>query len=469
MIRGRERFLTRLYMLVDFLIIQVAFFVAWYIRFNFLEEQSISGTLPFNDYLIWNVVYSTVYIVIAFLIRVYEPKRKAKFATEVFRISQAHVISIFVLLSILFTLKVIDISRVFLAIYVLTAIVFSLVYRYALKQVLRNLRRQGYNRQFVLILGAGSVGKKYVENLLNHPEYGMEVLGFLDDYRTEETKCEYARFRVLGKIGDLAKVLDEKIIDEVVIALPLTAFSKYQKIIANCEKAGVRVTIVPDFFDILPANPHFEKFGDLPIINIRDIPLDEIVNRVVKRGFDIVFSLLVIILISPLLLVIAIGIKITSPGPVFFKQERVGLNRRTFMMYKFRSMKIMDESASDTQWTVENDPRRTKFGTFLRKTSLDEFPQFFNVLIGDMSVVGPRPERPYFVDQFKEEIPKYMVKHQVRPGITGWAQVCGLRGDTSIEERINHDIFYIENWTQLFDIKIIFKTVVNGFINKNAY
>lgn len=469
MIRGREKFLTRLYMLVDFSIVQVAFFVAWYIRFYFLDEQRIGGTLPFNDYLIWNVVYSTAYIIIAFLTRVYVPKRKAKFATEVFRISQAHVISIFVLLSILFTLKIIDISRVFLAIYVLTAIIFSLIYRFALKQVLRNLRRQGYNRQFVLILGAGSVGKKYVENLLNHPEYGMEVLGFLDDYRTEETQCDYARFRVLGKIGDLAKVLDEKIIDEVVIALPLTAFSKYQNIITSCEKAGVRVTIVPDFFDILPANPHFEKFGELPIINIRDIPLDEIVNRVVKRGFDIVFSLLVLIFISPLLLIIAIGIKLTSPGAVFFKQERVGLNRRTFMMYKFRSMRIMEESDSDTQWTVENDPRRTKFGTFLRKTSLDELPQFFNVLIGDMSVVGPRPERPYFVDQFKEEVPKYMIKHQVRPGITGWAQVCGLRGDTSIEERINHDIYYIENWTQLFDIKIIFKTVINGFINKNAY
>lgn len=469
MIRGRERFLTKLYMLVDFLIIQVGFFVAWYIRFYILDEQGTVGTLPFNDYLLWNVVYSIAYLVIAFLLRVYVPKRKAKFATELFKISQAHLISIFVLLSILFVLKIIDISRGFLAIYVVTAIVISLIYRFTLKQILRNLRKKGYNQQFVLVLGAGSVGKKYVENLLNHPEYGMEVLGFLDDYRTEEAKCEYARFKILGKLGNLNKVLEEKIIDEVVIALPLTAFSKYQNIIASCEKAGVRVTIVPDFFDILPANPHFEKFGELPIINIRDIPLDEVVNRVVKRAFDIAFSLIVLILISPLLLFIAIGIKLTSPGPVFFKQERVGLNRRTFMMYKFRSMKIMDESASDTQWTVENDPRRTKFGTFLRKTSLDEFPQFFNVLIGDMSVVGPRPERPYFVDQFKEEVPKYMIKHQVRPGITGWAQVCGLRGDTSIEERINHDIYYIENWTQLFDIKIILKTVINGFVNKNAY
>ena len=251
--------------------------------------------------------------------------------------------------------------------------------------------------------------------------------------------------------------------------MPLTVFSKYHQIIVACEKAGVRVSIVPDFYDILPATPYFERFGDLPVINVRDIPLDEYINRVLKRIFDIAFSLCAILVISPLLLFIALGVKLTSPGPILFKQERVGLNRRTFYMYKFRSMKHMTVEDSNTQWTVENDPRRTKFGTFLRKTSLDEFPQFFNVLKGDMSIVGPRPERPYFVDQFKEEIPKYMVKHHVRPGITGWAQVCGLRGDTSIEDRIEHDIQYIENWTLLFDIKIIMKTIINGFINKNAY
>jgi exopolysaccharide biosynthesis polyprenyl glycosylphosphotransferase len=172
---------------------------------------------------------------------------------------------------------------------------------------------------------------------------------------------------------------------------------------------------------------------------------------------------------SPLLILIAIGIKFTSSGPIIFKQERVGLGRRKFMIYKFRTMKVVSDDSSNTKWTMENDPRRTKFGTFLRKTSLDELPQFFNVLFGHMSVVGPRPERPYFVEQFKEEIPKYMVKHHIRPGITGWAQSNGLRGDTSIEDRIKHDIFYIENWSFLFDIKIIWKTILNGFFNKNAY
>jgi Undecaprenyl-phosphate glucose phosphotransferase len=207
----------------------------------------------------------------------------------------------------------------------------------------------------------------------------------------------------------------------------------------------------------------------MPMINVRDIPLDLAGNRVAKRIFDIVFSLLAIIITSPIMLMVAIGVKLTSKGPIIFKQERVGLNRRTFQMYKFRSMRVLPEGVEDTGWTTENDPRRTKFGAFIRKTSLDELPQFFNVLAGHMSVVGPRPERPYYVDQFKEEIPKYMVKHHVRPGITGWAQTHGLRGDTSIEERIKYDIFYIENWSILLDIKIVLKTVVNGFVNKNAY
>lgn len=464
MIRGIERFLTKLYIIADFIILQVAFLFAWFLRFNIFKEEDIGNYLPISHYFIWNIVFSIVNILIAFLVRLYVPKRRMKFATEVSRIIQAHVYSALILLSILFTVKTVDISRIYLVIYFVTSLIATIIYRYVVKQSLRNIRRKGFNKQFVLILGAGSVGKKYMQNLLNYPEYGLEVLGFLDDSKEKGCSCE-----LLGELKDLEKILENYIVDEVVVALPLTVYDKYPTIISICEKAGVRVSIVPDFYDILPANPHFEQFGDLPIINTRDIPLDEFVNRIVKRAFDIVFSLVAIIITSPLLLVIAIGVKLSSPGPIIFKQERVGLNRRTFMMYKFRSMKHMPETISNTQWTVENDPRRTKFGTFIRKTSLDELPQFFNVLKGDMSVVGPRPERPYFVEQFKEEIPKYMIKHQVRPGITGWAQVCGLRGDTSIKKRIEHDIHYIENWTLLFDIKIIIKTIVNGFVNKNAY
>ncbi|WP_107839167.1 undecaprenyl-phosphate glucose phosphotransferase [Metasolibacillus meyeri] len=463
MIRGKERFITQLYMTTDFLFLQLAFILAWYLRFVVNPEEQ-GSYLPMSDYFTWHIIYAVSFLAIGFLIHLYIPKRKMKFAKEVSKVIQVQIYSMFVLLSVLFLMKTIDISRMFLVIYLLTGFFIIVTYRFFVKQFLRGMRKKGFNQQFVLILGAGSIGKRYIENLENHPEYGLQVIGFLDDYKQENRKQ-----KILGKIADLPTILENKIIDEVVIALPLTVFSKYDKIISICEKAGVRVAIVPDFYDVLPATPHFERFGDLPVINVRDIPLDEYVNRMLKRLFDIVFALCAIIITSPLLIAIAIGVKLTSPGPILFKQERVGLNRRSFFMYKFRSMKDMPTTASDTQWTVENDPRRTKFGTFIRKTSLDEFPQFFNVLKGDMSIVGPRPERPYFVDQFKEEIPKYMIKHHVRPGITGWAQVCGLRGDTSIEDRIEHDIQYIENWTLLFDIRIIFKTIVNGFVNKNAY
>jgi Undecaprenyl-phosphate glucose phosphotransferase len=468
MVRGKEKFLTQLYVGADFIIIQATFLVAWFFRFALMNEQA-GSYLPLSVYYFWNLIYSIIYIMVAFIISLYTPKRKNKFAVEVAKLSQAHLFSMFILLSVLFTVKNVNISRLFLIVYFILSLLAVIIYRYVVKQSLRNARSKGYNKQFILIMGAGSLGKKYFNNLLKHPEYGLEVIGFLDDHQTKNSGNEQHSRPILGKIGDLNQILSGTIIDEVIIALPLTAFPKYKEIIQVCENAGVRVSIIPDFYDILPATPNFEKLDDLSIINVRDVPLDEFVNKILKRMFDIVFSLVVIITISPILLIVSLGVKHSSPGPILFKQERVGLNRRTFYMYKFRSMRYMAESVSNTQWTVENDPRRTKFGTFIRKTSLDELPQFFNVLKGDMSVVGPRPERPFFVEQFKEEVPKYMIKHLVRPGITGWAQVSGLRGDTSIKDRIEHDIFYIENWTFLFDVKIILKTMTNGFINRNAY
>lgn len=207
----------------------------------------------------------------------------------------------------------------------------------------------------------------------------------------------------------------------------------------------------------------------LPVVNIRYIPLSNTFNALMKRTVDIIGSAVGIVVLSPLLLIIACLVKFTSKGPLIFKQERVGLRNETFMMYKFRTMKVQDEKEEKKAWTVKNDPRVTKIGKFLRKTSLDELPQLFNILKGEMSIVGPRPERPFFVEKFKEEIPRYMIKHQVRPGLTGWAQVNGYRGDTSIKKRIEYDLYYIENWTMGFDIKIMFMTFFKGFVNKNAY
>jgi exopolysaccharide biosynthesis polyprenyl glycosylphosphotransferase len=208
---------------------------------------------------------------------------------------------------------------------------------------------------------------------------------------------------------------------------------------------------------------------DIPIVDVRYVPLDNTFKKTQKRIFDFTLATLAIIFLSPIMIFTAIMVKITSPGPIIFKQERLGYNKQKFMMYKFRSMKVLDKEIEDTQWTNKNDPRRTKFGSFIRKTSIDEFPQFFNVFKGEMSLIGPRPERPIFVEKFRKEIPQYMIKHYVRPGMSGWAQVNGWRGNTSIKKRVEYDIYYVENWTMYLDIKIFIMTFINGFTNKNAY
>jgi Undecaprenyl-phosphate glucose phosphotransferase len=454
MIRKNERFLTQIYTFVDLLVMQVVFLFSWWLKFHsgLIDYEE---PLPIQTYFQWALVYATIAVLVGYFVALYSPKRKKTFSYEALKIIQIHLISFLGLLSVLFALKEVDISRAFLLIFLANNIVFIGLYRYSVKVGLKHFREKGYNKH---------------SNVLNHPELGYEVVGFLDDNSEEQViKLKNESKRILGEIDELESILSSIVVDEVIIALPLNAHAKYGKLINICEKVGVKVMIIPDFYDYLPAQPRFDNFAGMPLINVRDIPLDDFRNRVVKRAFDLLFALTAILITSPLLLLIAIGVKLSSSGPIIFKQERVGLNRRNFMMYKFRSMKVQTDDTSDTQWTTADDPRKTRFGTFIRKTSLDELPQFFNVLLGHMSVVGPRPERPFYVEQFKEEIPKYMVKHHIRPGITGLAQAKGLRGDTSIEDRIRHDIFYIENWSFIFDIKIICKTIFNGFINKNAY
>ncbi|MDQ0196802.1 undecaprenyl-phosphate glucose phosphotransferase [Paenibacillus wynnii] len=468
MIRRNQRFLTQIYMVADFVVIQMSFLAAWWLKFK-SGWMHFVNPLPVESYAYWSLIYGGISVLIGIVLSLYLPKRKKRFVDEFLKIFQVHIMSIFFLLGLMFFVKEIDISRAYLALYMGFLLLSIMLYRYVVKTMLKSLREKGFNRQYVLILGAGTLGKRFYNNLEQYPELGYEAIGFLDDYLTWDGIEEQRYKPILGTVDQLSGMLEMLPVDEVILALPLDAHSKYPSIIAACEKAGVRTLIIPDFFDYLPARPYFDNFAGMPMINVRDIPLDMAGNKMAKRVFDIVFSLFAIIMMSPVMLFVALGVRLTSAGAVIFKQERVGLNRRPFMMYKFRSMKMQQDGEEDTGWSTPEDPRRTRFGTFIRKTSLDELPQFFNVLMGQMSVVGPRPERPYYVQQFRGEIPKYMVKHHVRPGITGWAQSNGLRGDTSIEDRIKHDIFYIENWSLLFDIRIIFKTIRNGIKNTNAY
>ena len=292
-------------------------------------------------------------------------------------------------------------------------------------------------------------------------------MGILDDRVVAGT--EYRGIGVLGTIGSLSALLEVNHPDEIAITLGLSEYYKLERIVAMCEKAGVHTKFIPDYSKIIPTKPYTEDLLGLAVINIRHVPLSNTFNMMVKRAMDIVGSLICIVLFSPVMLITAALIKLTSPGPLIFTQERVGLHNVPFRMYKFRSMEVQTQSEEKKGWTVKNDPRVTPVGRFIRKTSIDELPQLFNVLRGDMSLIGPRPERPQFVEKFREEIPRYMVKHQVRPGMTGWAQVNGYRGNTSIRKRIDCDLYYIENWTVGLDIKILFLTVFRGFVNKNAY
>ncbi|MFX3632151.1 MAG: undecaprenyl-phosphate glucose phosphotransferase [Candidatus Pristimantibacillus sp.] len=468
MIRQNQKILTQLYVLSDLLCTLIVFLAAYWLKF-YSGLLPHDDSVPFSSYLLWGTVYSFSAIVVGFYLQFYAPKRRKNYSLEVLKILQIQSISFLGLLSLFYITREVHISREFLGIFFVLNVMIITIYRFVVKKTLSTFRRRGFNKRYVLILGAGSVGRSFYENLQQHPDLGYEVVGFLDDYHSEHDH-EYRHMKpVIGVLDDLRSQLAKHPIDEVIIALPLDAHKKYAEIIEICESTGVKTLIIPDYFDLLPARPFFDNFAGIPLINVRDVPLDELSNRMLKRTFDIVFAVIAIIITSPIMLIAVIGIKLTSPGEILFKQERMGLDRKSFYMYKFRSMRVSSNKVADTQWTVENDPRRTRFGSFLRQTSIDELPQFFNVLFGHMSVVGPRPERPFFVKQFKEEIPKYMIKHQIRPGITGWAQTNGLRGDTSIQDRIVHDLFYIENWTFLFDLKIIVKTVVKGFVNKNAY
>ena len=332
---------------------------------------------------------------------------------------------------------------------------------------LRNMRKRGLNQKQVVLVGYSRAAEEYIDRIRENPQWGYVVRGILDDNIPAGTM--YKGIKVIGRIANLNVILPESRLDEIAITLGLSEYYRLEEIVALCEKSGVHTKFIPDYNKIIPTKPYTEDILGLPVINIRYVPLSNTFNSMIKRVMDIIGSIIGIIVASPVMLVMCILIKITSPGPLIYRQERVGLHNQTFWMYKFRSMEIQPEAEEKKAWTVKNDPRVTGIGRFMRRTSIDELPQLFNILKGDMSLVGPRPERPFFVEKFREEIPRYMVKHQVRPGLTGWAQVNGYRGDTSIRKRIEYDLYYIENWTVGLDIKILFMTIFKGFINKNAY
>jgi len=468
MIKDNQRYFNRLHVVIDGCVIAFNYWLAWVLKFKTpILGAAKGGALPFAEYMELLILIVPLFLILYYGFSLYTPKRVQGRRLEFANIIKANTLGIMILILVLYMLKEIHIARSVLWIFYLLNCFFETLVRNLIRMTLKKMRKMGYNQKHILLVGYSRAAEQYIDRIIGNPEWGYTVRGILDDH--VEAGTTYKGVKVLGRIANLMVILPENRLDEIAITLGLNEYHRLEKIVAMCEKSGVHTKFIPDYHNIIPTRPYTEDLIGLPVINIRYVPLTNTFNAMCKRIMDIVGSIVAIILFSPVMSIAAIGIKLTSPGPLIYKQTRVGLHNRSFEMYKFRSMEIQPAGEEKKAWTVRDDPRVTKIGKFMRKTSIDELPQLFNVLKGNMSLVGPRPERPFYVEKFREEIPRYMVKHQVRPGMTGWAQVNGYRGDTSIKKRIDYDLYYIENWSLGLDVKILLLTIFRGFVNKNAY
>jgi Undecaprenyl-phosphate glucose phosphotransferase len=471
MIKDNQKIFNRLHVLLDALVIILTYAAAWFLKFR-------SGIAPFYTgadvgALSGRTYFSALYLIVPgylflyYLFNMYTAKRASSIRREIYNIIRANTVGFVLFIGVLFVLHLDDFSRTMIFYFYLLNIFVDAAFRLAIHKWLRVLRKKGYNVKYILLVGYSRAAELYIDRICQNPQWGYVVRGILDDKIPRGT--EYRGIKVIGQIDNLFYILPQNKLDEIAVTLALEDYGRLEDIVSLCEKSGVHTKFIPDYNSVIPSKPYTEDLNGLPVINIRHVPLTNTLNMILKRIVDIFGGMFAILLFSPILILSAILIKATSKGPIIFKQERVGLHNKPFQMYKFRTMEVQKPSDEKKEWTTRDDPRVTRIGKILRKTSIDEMPQFFNVLLGDMSLVGPRPERPFFVEKFKEEIPRYMIKHQVRPGMTGWAQVNGFRGDTSIRKRIDCDLYYIENWTMGLDFKILFLTFFKGFINKNAY
>ena len=467
LIKDNQKYFNRLHVVLDAVVIMFSYVLSYFIKFKTDFFDNAGGALSLKIYLSALVLIIPGYLMLYALFNLYTSKRIQARRIEASNIIKANTIGMLSFIVMLYVINQPDFSRTMIFIFYAINIILEVGFRNFVRYVLRSVRENGFNLKHVLLVGYSRAAEQYIDRIKANPQWGYVVRGILDD--EAERGTIYKGVKVIGTIENLPIILPENKLDEIAITLSIDKYSNLERIVNMCEKSGVHTKFIPDYNNIISTRPYTEDLLGLPVINIRNVPLTNFVNSTLKRCIDIVGSIGAIILFSPIMLLVAILVKLTSEGPVLFGQERIGLHNKKFKMYKFRSMEVQHPKEERGAWTVQDDPRVTPIGKIIRRTSIDELPQLFNILKGDMSLVGPRPERPFFVEKFKEEIPRYMVKHQVRPGLTGWAQINGYRGNTSIKKRIEYDLYYIENWTLTFDIKILFLTIFKGFINKNAY
>lgn len=428
-------------------IIGAAYFFSWYLRFKsgfFVQDV---GVLPAKTYFSALFLIIPGYLLLYSIFQLYMPRRVKSYRKELMDIIRANGIGFMIFILVLYFIKQEHFSRQMLCIFFFINISLEFASRYLIRTILWKMRKQGLNQKHILMIGESQMAEQYMDRLRENPKWGYQVFAHLKD----EEKLE--------------RILEGNELDEVVIALRAEDYGKLERIVDVCEKAGVHTKMIPDFGNVISTSPYIEDVQGIPVIHVRRVPLNIMRNRVAKRAVDLIGATVAIILFSPVMLLTVLVVALTEEGSVIYRQERVGLHNQVFYMYKFRSMIMQDEEKEKAEWSTRNDPRITPVGKLIRRTSIDELPQLFNVLKGEMSLVGPRPERPQFVQKFRDEIPRYMVKHQVRPGMTGWAQINGYRGNTSIEKRIEYDLYYIENWTMVFDMKILILTIFKGFFD----
>jgi len=467
MLKRHAQIFENILFLTDILIILASWVLSYYIRFDTGIFAIDKGMPPFRWYLTMLLPITVICALVFKGFGMYTPKRLGTRIAEVFTITKACVTTAIFLIAMAFFLKKYDFSRIVLILFTSINIIALSLERAVIRGIFKYLRKKGYNLRHALIVGCGASAKELLERFKNHPEIGINVKGLVCTDHKDDSKVVDG-VSVVGLYKDIRTLIKAHGVDKVFIALSMDEHEKVVDILKHIGDETVDIMIIPDIYEFVTLRGGIEELDGLPIVNLRNTPLFGW-NMVLKRGFDAGLSSALILLSSPLLLLLALLVKFSSRGPVFYCQERMGMDGATFSMLKFRSMRCEAEDKSGPVWAKRDDKRRTPIGSFMRKTSLDELPQLFNVLKGDMSLVGPRPERPVFIHEFRKSIPRYMLRHKVKSGMTGWAQVNGWRGDTDISKRIDYDIYYIEHWSLFFDIKIVWLTLWKGFIHRNAY
>jgi exopolysaccharide biosynthesis polyprenyl glycosylphosphotransferase len=454
-------------MLLDMLALALGFWAAFQLRFSgwpvalmhpVPDPQIYSGVYPVAAIILWLVFHYS---------GLYQLRRGVSGVDEFSKLVKATGIAYLLILGWSFFYRQDSYSRVLFVLAWALTLLFSLLGRALLRRIQVALRRRGVGITRVAIVGFTQTAKLVAEQIQRHPGMGYRFVGVISE--EPFTGQSWEGMPCLGELSHLTELAQPDRVDEIIFALPAVKHQLLEELLMQQATGSMRYKIVSDLFGIITNPMQVDEIYGIPLFTLKESPLRNLSARMTKRAFDLALAIPGMLLLAPLFAVLAALVKLSSPGPVFFRQERVGRGNRAFTMYKFRSMRVDAESGTGPVWASKDDPRRTKLGAFLRRTSLDELPQLINVIRGEMSLIGPRPERAHFVDQFKAAIPHYLERHQVKAGITGWAQVNGLRGNTPIEERTKYDLWYVENWSLLLDLKILIRTILEVFQHEEAY